>query len=198
MSKIKDNLILIFGILIICIVFLLGKSCGNKKSENILKPNITTITHYRDTIFPKDTIYVYNIKPGKSKIVHDTAYKVVYMDSTECNTVRFYEDSTITDRYNIYSKKYIQGKFLTEARSVKLKVPLIIKDSVVIKKDSLIFKPAKYEVKVGVLASFNMLAPVGELSINKCSYLLGYDPFNKQPIIGFKYRLFNWTPKNKK
>jgi hypothetical protein len=193
--KFKDNLELIGAIFIICIVFFLGKRCGDNK-QNIIKPDnsiVKTIVKYRDTIFPKDTVYLYKIKIGKSKV--DTFYKPVYLDSTTCNKVYVYNDSLIAKDYNIYSKTHVQGTLRNLELGVKLKVPLIIKDSIIIKKDSLIYKPSKYELHIGLNAGSNMLAPSIELSINKLTYMVGYNPFNNNPIIGIKYRL--WKSKNK-
>ena len=53
-TKIKDNWNLIATFLIICVVFLWGKSCGNKVIA-LTEPKVVTVTNYRDTIFPVDT-----------------------------------------------------------------------------------------------------------------------------------------------
>lgn len=189
--KISDKLVLVFAVVIVCVVFLLGKSCGDNKDKNIIKPKeVITIKEYRDTIFPKDTLYITKIKIGKPRI--DTVYDIIYVDSNMCNNVFIYEDSTITKDYNIYSIKRIQGILREEVRSVKLKVPLVIKDSVVItiKHDSLVFKPSKYVVHVGILATPRFLAPTLSLGIDRSTYMIGYDPFNKSPLIGCSFRLW--------
>lgn len=200
LDKIGQNLGKILVIILLIIVFLLGHQCGNKIwSKNDFKTHIdTTIVHTTDTIFSKDTVLKYAFKPGKIK--RDTITKIIYLDSTQCNRIYIYQDSIITKDYNIYSKKHIQGILRYDTIGVKLKVPLRIYDTtkITIKKDSLIFRQDKYQIHVGLLASTKMLAPSIDLSINKCTYLVAYDPFNKQPIIGFKYRLFSWTPKKKK
>ena len=195
LDKIKDNFNLIGTVLIICIIFLWGKSCGTKEFKPE-EPEIITITNYRDTIFPVDTFKVYDIKPGKK--IHDIIYKPVYLDSTECNKVFLYSDSIKTKEYDIYSKAYVQGLFKNLNLKVKLKVPLMIKDCTIIKKDSLIYRPDKYELHAGIIVGLKVLSPTIDLSIDKCTYSIGYDPFNKQPIIGFKYRLIGWTPKKRK
>lgn len=195
LEKIKNNLSWIFVIICLIIIFLLGKSCGNKSKE-VVPLKVITVIEYKDTIFPKDTIIVYSIRIGKP--IHDTIIKPIYLDSSNCNKVYTYQDSLKTKEYNIYTRADVQGLLRDLKLSVKLKVPLIIKDSVVIKKDSLIFKPNKYQIQVGLLTSTKMIAPSIDLSIDKCTYTIAYDPFNKQPIIGFKYRLFSWTPKKDK
>ena len=195
LEKIKNNLSWLFIIICLIIIFFFGKSCGNKSKEAV-KTNVITIVQYKDTIFPKDTTIVYKLK--LSKPIHDTILKLVYLDSSQCNRIYIYKDSIETKEYNIYSKAHIQGILRSLDLSVKLKVPLIIKDSVIIKKDSLIFRPDKYQIQMGLLTSTKMIAPSIDLSINKCTYMIAYDPFNKQSIIGFKYRLFSWTSKKYK
>ena len=194
-EKIKDNFNLIATVLIICIVFLWGKSCGTKEFKPE-EPTVITITNYRDTIFPVDTFKVYDIKPGKR--IHDTIYKPIYLDSTQCNKVFIYSDSIKTKEYDIYTKAHVQGLFKNLNLKVKLKVPLMIKDCTIIKKDSLIYRPDKYELHAGIIVGLKILSPTIDLSIDRCTYSIGYDPFNKQPIIGFKYRLIGWTPKKRK
>ena len=85
----KDNLFLVFVIVGIAMAFLLGKSCNENKEANILKPVVITTTQYRDTIFPKDTIYENKWYPSKPK--HDTVW--VPLDSVDCNKVVTYEDT---------------------------------------------------------------------------------------------------------
>jgi hypothetical protein len=194
-SKIKDNWNLIATVLIICVIFLWGKSCGTKEFKPE-EPKIITITNYRDTIFPVDTFKVYDIKPGKP--IHDTIYKPVYLDSTKCNKVFLYSDSIKTKEYDIYTKAYVQGLFRNLDLKVKLKVPLMIKDCTVVKKDSLIYRPYKYEIHAGGIIGFKTLIPVIEMSINKATYGAGYDILNKSIIFTAKYRLHGWTSKSKK
>ena len=182
----KDNLFLVFVIVGIAMAFLLGKSCNENKEANILKPVVITTTQYRDTIFPKDTIYENKWYPSKPK--HDTVW--VPLDSVDCNKVVMYEDTFKKPEYEIYARTNVQGILRDLTLGVKLKVPLIIKDSVIIKKDSIFFYPSKYSVCVGVIASPKTLAPSIMFSKNRSIYTIGYDPFNKQPVIGYSYRLW--------
>lgn len=193
---ILDKIELICAIIIIAIIFYLGKQCGSSKTNKILPDKVVTITNYRDTIFPKDTFIVYKLKP--SKPIHDTVEKPIYLDSTQCNRIYVYSDSVKTKEYDIYSKAHIQGILRNLNLKVKLKVPLKIHDSTIVKIDSLIYKPYKYEIHTGIIITPKIIAPMIDLSIDKCTYSIGYDPFNKYPVIGFKYRLLQWTPKHKK
>jgi hypothetical protein len=192
-SKIKDNWNLIATVLIICVIFLWGKSCGTKEFKPE-EPTVITITNYRDTIFPKDTIYESKWYPSKPK--HDTVW--VPLDSVDCNKVLVYNDTIKKVEYEAYTQTTIQGVLRDIKLGIKLKVPLMIKDCTVVKKDSLIYRPYKYEIHGGLIVGLTMLAPTIDLSIDRCTYSIGYNPFNRQPIIGFKYRMFGWTPKKKK
>lgn len=197
-SKIKDNWNLIATMIIICIVFLWGKSCGNKTIEPT-EPKVITVTNYRDSIFPKDTVITFKDKPVPYPVyIHDTTLIPQPVDSLELNRFFVYNDSTEDSNVKIYSKIVTQGKTLSSFKpSYKLKVPLIIKDSTVVKQDSLVYRPYKYEIHAGSIVGFKVLAPVVEMSINKATYGAGYDILNKSIIFIVKYRLFGWTPKKK-
>lgn len=197
--KIKDNWNLIATVIIICLVFLWGKSCGTKVIEP-QEPKVITVTNYRDTIFPPDTIINLPTKlvPYPVYVKDTSGLKPQPVDSLELNRFFVYNDSTEDSNIKIYSKIVTQGKTLNSFKpSYKLKVPLIIKDSTVVKQDSLIYKPYKYEIHAGGIVGFKTLAPVIEMSINKVTYGAGYDILNKSIIFTAKYRLFGWTPKKK-
>lgn len=196
MNKIKENISLIFTILIICIVFWFGRSCGKAIiPKTNLEPNTDTfISHKVDTIWARDTVLKYALK---LKYKHDTIIKPIYLDSTECNRVYVYEDTIRTKEYDLYRKSHVQGKLRYDTTGVKLKVPIMIKDCTVVKKDSLIFKPNKYEIHAGLVASPVSLYPIIEMSVDKNTFGIGYDPFNKIPYISYKFRIISWTPKKK-
>lgn len=198
-SKIKDNWNLIATVIIICIVFLLGKSCGNKVIEPT-EPKVVTVINYRDTIFPPDTIINLPTKlvPYPVYVKDTSGLKPQPVDSLELNRFFVYNDSTEDSNIKIYSKIVTQGKTLNSFKpSYKLKVPLIIKDSTVVKIDSLVYRPYKYEIHVGGIVGFKTVAPVIEMSINKATYGAGYDILNKSVIFTVKYRLVGWIPKKK-
>lgn len=194
-NRIKDNWNLIATVIIICVVFLWGKSCGNKIIEP-QEPEIIIVTKYRDTIFPVDTFYSHTVIPGKPRIIHDTI-PVYFLDSTECNRYYVYTDTIKDSKYEVISKQTIQGRLSSSDIKVKLKVPLVIKDSTVVKMDSLVYRPYKYEIHAGGIVGFKTLSPVVEVSINKATYGAGYDILNKSIIFTAKYRLFGWNPKKK-
>lgn len=198
--KLKENLELIGAIVLVCAVFFLGKSCGNKQFKPE-EPKVITITNYRDTVFPPDTIINLPTKliPYPVYVKDTSGLKPQPVDSLELNRFFIYNDSTEDSNVKIYSKIVTQGKTLNSFKpSYKLKVPLIIKDSTVVKQDSLIYIPYKYELHASILATPKMLAPMLELSVDKWSYSAGYDPFNKQPVVQVKYRITGWKSGNKK
>lgn len=196
--KIKNNWKIISIIIIGLIVFLWGKSCGNKVIE-LQKPKVVTVTNYRDTIFPKDTVIKFKDKLVPYPVYIDTnTYVPKPIDSLELNRFFVYNDSIENSNIKIYSKIVTQGKTLNSFKpSYKLKVPLVIKDSAVVKQDSLVYRPYKYEIHAGGIVGFETVAVTADLSIDKCTYGFGYDFINKAPVISFKYRLYGWTPKKK-
>jgi len=111
-----------------------------------------------------------------------------------------YYDTARSKDVVIYSTDTVIGSLVGKKLSYKLLVPLKIIDTTIVEitKDSLIFVPNKYEIHAGLIASPKMLAPTIEFSIDRSTYGIGYDPFNKQPVISYKYRLFSWTPKKRK
>jgi hypothetical protein len=189
----KSVLEFILAVFAMIIIFFVGKSCSvTPKPETIIQHE----WHYRDTIFPKDTIYSDRWYPSKSRV--DTFWKEPLSPNVDCNRLLSYTDTFKKKEYDIYSNVTVQGELKGMLLNVKLKVPLMIKDCTVVKIDSLVYRPYKYEIHGGIVVSPRMFAPVAEVSIDKSTYMLGYDPFNKQPIIGFKYRIFGWTPKKRK
>lgn len=205
LEKIKLNLNLIFLILVIILAFLLGKSCNNKTVFNSsVLDNKTTITstHKRDTILPKDTVYILKDKPVPYPVYIDSGhYNIKPVDSLELYRFFVYKDSIEDKNIKIYSTIVTQGKTLSSFKpKYKLKVPLTIIDSVkTLRVDSVfITKSSKYQISAGLIASSKMLAPMLDLSINRSTYSVGYDPFNKTPVIGFKYKLIGWNPRRKK
>lgn len=198
-NKIKDNWNLTATVIIICVVFLWGKSCGSKEFKP-QEPKVVTVTNYRDTIFPPDTIINLPTKlvPYPVYVKDTSGLKPQPADSLELNRFFVYNDSTEDSNIKIYSKIVTQGKTLNSFKpSYKLKVPLIIKDSTVVKIDSLIYRPYKYEIHAGGIVGFNTAAITADLSVDKCTYGFGYDFINKAPLISFKYRLYGWIPKKK-
>ena len=110
-----------------------------------------------------------------------------------------YRDSTEDNNVKIYSNITTQGKTLNNTKlAYKLKVPLIIKDCTVVKRDTLIYRPYENEIHAGLIVGTKMVAPTLEMSVNKHTFGVGYDPINKQPIVLYKFRLFGWTPKKRK
>ena len=167
----KDNIKYLYLLIIFIISFLLGKQCSNNSSKTNYKPiTDTLILHKVDTIKSKDTIVKYAFKL-KYKI--DTLYQGVFIDSTNCNLTKLYEDSIITNNYNLYKKSYIKGLLINDTIGVKLKVPLKIIDStkIYITKHDTVYKPNIWSIKAGMLVSPNTLAPSIDYTKNKITTL---------------------------
>lgn len=198
LEKIGRNIGKIFLGLVAILLFFLGYQCGNK--DNSQSAVTKVVTNYRDTIFPKDTILTFKDKLIPYPVyIHDTTLLSLPTDSLDLYRFFVYNDSIEDSNIKIYSNILTQGRTLRKFKpSYKLKVPLIIRDSTVVKIDSFIYQEYKYKIYVGIIASPKMLAPTLDFSINRSTYSIGYDPFNKQPIIGFKYKLISWSPKKKK
>ncbi len=154
-KKLKDNLELIIVVTVICIVFWFGRSCGKQIVIPVLEPKIVTVTKYRDTIFPKDTIYSDKWYP--SKPVHDTVWPP--LDSVVCDKVLTYNDTLVKKEYDAYVQTTVQGVLRSSKLDIKLKVPLMIKDCTVVKIDSLIYRPYKYEIHTGVIVGTKSIIP---------------------------------------
>lgn len=200
MKNIRQNIDVICLVIIITIIFLLGRSCGsNNTSKTDLQTHTDTlIVHKTDTIIDTTKVFIFKyIKPKTKdslKVILDSSlfkglsYKRMYnSEFRDSNIVINGVDSTI-------------GYLISKQIRYKLLVPLRIYDSTTINitKDTFIYKPYKYEIHAGVIVGTKLLSPTIDLSINRSTYMIGYDPFNKQPIIGFKYRLIGWTPKKRK
>lgn len=200
MKNIRQNIYVICLAIFIATMFLFGRSCGsNNTSKTDLQTHTDTlIVHKTDTIMDTTKVFIFKyIKPktkDSSKVILDSSlfkglsYKRMYnSEFRDSNIVINTIDTTI-------------GYLTSKQIKYKLLVPLRIYDSTTIKitKDTFIYKPYKYEIHGGVIVGTKLLSPTIDLSINRSTYMLGYDPFNKQPIIGFKYRLIGWTPKKRK
>jgi len=192
------NLKYIFYSIIVIAFFIGGYQCGNGNinGKEYTNSSDTVKIHTRDTVFAKDTIISFKDKPVPYPVYIDTnTYKPLPLDSLELNRFFVYNDSIEDKNVKIYSKIVTQGKTLNSFKpSYKLKVPLIIYDSTKITiTDSVIIKEIKlprYQLDAGVIAGTSILAPVIEFKMNNISYMAGYDPFSKKPIIGIKVRLW--------
>lgn len=197
LEKIGQNIGKIFLGIIAIALFIFGYQCGSKNSntpEVTKNTSDTTSTHKRDTILPKDTVFSFKDKPVPYPVyIHDTLEVLKPIDSLDLHRFFVYNDSIEDSNVKIYSKIVTQGKTLNSFKpSYKLKVPLVIIDSVTTTIRDSIFstKLPKYQLSFGVVASPKMLAPIVDLTVNRSTYGVGYDPFNKQPIIKYSFRLW--------
>lgn len=184
MNKFKT----IFIIIGIVVAFLLGKECStntlqkeNKIHDTIFKIDIDTIYQDTGSIKFKDRPY-------------PVAYKVY--DNVDLDTdmvdamlkTRFYNEVYRDSSVEITVKDSILGYLLNQSISYKLLGIKQINTSktIIIPQPT----PLKYQFSMGIQASPQGLAALGELTVNKNQYGIGYDPFNKIPYIQYKRVLF--------
>ena len=189
----KDNIITTvkWGIILI-IVLLLLRECGPamKALININKPKAdTVVTHTRDTIWAKDTIYSFKkIRVPVPKIM------IHYLDTNNhnpCTNVKIYEDSLVDKNISIYYKDYVsQGELLNKELSYKLKVPLTIYDSIKTEIKIPTLYPPTFQLHAGVIGGSQIFAPEVSVSYKRHTFSAAYNITNKQPIIGYKFVLF--------
>ncbi len=182
---------LIKWIVIIILSILLFLEC--RKHINIpdsSKPQPDTVrVHDRDTIFPKDTIWSFRDRPVP-KYIHDTVEKPVAIDCEECKRMKLYLDTTSDKNITLFDSLWIQGLLRKRRTSYKLKVPLIITDSVTTTIKVPTLYPPNYELHVGTLIGYDLLAPTVDLSIKRHTMTVGYNIQTKQPILGYKFTIF--------
>lgn len=182
-QKLKD--ILIVGLLVVTFVLVLLKleHCKPINSPNITNSD-TTIVYSSDTIWAKDTLYVYQ----KSPTLTDSFY-IYEPDSTLCNYLREYQDTISDSNITIYTTDLVRGKLIESGLSYKLKVPIKIIDSVKTTITNTI-EPT-YNVSAGFILSKNNIAPMLSVSKKDVYLQVGYDIMNKGPVIGIGYRFYS-------
>ncbi len=184
----KNNLKLGFGVILIILIFILGKQCNNS-SKNDFKPiTDTLIINKTDTI--RDTLTVFKMKIN-------TIYRPIEIyksiDSNKYNNIRqyrVYQDTLRDTNIVIFIKDTILGYLENRQLSYKLLIPLKIYDTTTVIITKQIPKLPKYQLKIGTLISSNYLSPNIDFSINRNTYSLGYDITNKIPTIGYKYTIW--------
>lgn len=188
METIKNYIIFILTVIIM--LFLLFSKRKNNKDIKIEEKIIIKETH--DTIRPKPIIIylpeVNNIKPKKE-------IKIINIDSTLCNTQRYYQDSISDTNQTIYYDIVTTGKLDNLKIGYKLKVPLIINNykEVIISKN--IIKPPKFSLYGGISTIGNIngldIAPYVNINIGNKNIMYGYHILNKQHQIGISIKLFS-------
>jgi len=170
------------------LIFLLGRNCGNiANTQN--KPNTDTlILHKVDTI--RDTIRVFKFK---EKVIFKPLLIDKPIDTTVYSNIRqyrLYKDTLRDSNIVIYNHDTVLGYLASRSLSYKLLVPLKIYDStkVIITKE--IPKLPKYQLKIGLNATPKSLYPALDLTIKRNTYSAAYDPFNKIPMVGYKYTIW--------
>lgn len=184
-----------WGFIAILAIFLTTCGYNSLKEYNSLKKPINEpkevikVTH--DTVWSKaDTIYSFETKKKFIYLI-DTVYKPVLVTSEECNKTKLSIDTLDNSQITIYDSIYYQGILRKKHTAYKLKVPLMITDSVFIA----VPKPIvpEYQVNAGLAVGSNLLAPTVAVTKGRHTVGLGYNVQNKQPIVEYKFRL--WSSK---
>lgn len=186
-NKEKVVTIVKWGIILIIVILLL-QECGSTW-KTLLKANKpvanTTIIHHTDTIWTKDTIVVF--KPIRINVPIVTTITPT-QDTTQCNKIRIYTDSTSDKNITIYLKDTVQGYLLGTKPTYKLKVPLIINNTDSIKVPTLY--PPTFQLQGGLVLGSQLFAPEVGVSYKRHTLGLGYNMTNKQPIIRYSFVIF--------
>lgn len=178
---IKDLVVL--GSLFVCFIIVLHSVEKCKPIKPTTQLSDTTVIYSSDTIWAKDTLYVYKKTPSLTDSIF-----IYNTDSTMCNYIREYKDTIEDSNMVIFTDDLVQGRLIESGFSYKLKIPIKIIDSVTttITKTNI----EKYSISVGALGSTKQLTPI--LIFNKKDLYLqgGYDIVNKTPVLGIGYKIF--------
>lgn len=177
----KDIVIVVLLIVSFVIVLLKVEHCNPIKNQIV--GSDTIMEYSSDTIWSKDTLYVYK----KTPTLTDSIF-IYNTDTSICNYIREYKDTIEDTNIVIFTDDLIQGILIESGFSYKLKIPIKITDSVTttITKTNI----EKYSISVGALGSTKQLTPI--LIFNKKDLYLqgGYDIVNKTPVLGIGYKIF--------
>ena len=186
--KIADLKWIIVGI----IVLLLLRECRNTGLTliNAYKPaSDTTVLYSSDTIWAKDTIYVF--KPKKIFIVNvDTFWKPVPVDTNDFFRVYVSRDTFKNKDLDIFTETHYQGLLRQIKPSYKLKVPIKIIDSIktTIKVPTLY--PPVFQVQIGAQIGKDLISPEVGVSYKRNNIGVGYNLINKTPTLRYSYTIF--------
>lgn len=206
LQSLKDNKLKVIKWGLIALIALIGLvKCDSTINavKGLIKPSNsfidTVITTKRDTIWAKDTIYVFKPKPIVKPIyIHDTVLKPSSIDTLEIYRFFNYKDTLKDSNIDIYRDIITQGKTLRYNKiAYKLKVPLTIIDSVkttITKKDT-IYKQPKYSIGVGASVGTQLLCPTANFTIDRHTFGFGYNLQTKTPTIQYNFRL--WSSKKR-
>ncbi len=189
----KFNFKYIFIGVAIVLAFVLGNQCSNGSKSDLKPITDTFYVHTSDTIYPplkpitmpykKVIEYVYIKSP--SHALDSLTYQ-------ELNQWRLYSSTLSDSNLVLYIENTIQGFHRGRSVNYRLKVPLMIRDSVkmTITKQIPIPVLPNWQIGAGALVTPKGISFMVDYSKNRNTFILGYDPFNKVPTIGYKRILF--------
>lgn len=197
--KIMDNVKFFLTLITVGIalfILLNLKTCGCKTKIQEVRDSLIQTNHIVDTIYAKDTIYIF--KKIKIKVLDSLANKT--KDSTNLNVLRVYNDSLNDSNITINYKDTVLGKLISKDLSYKLKVPIKILDTTIITKTytntitKTEYKPSRFSLSTGFSGITNKqtigLEPFIKADIKTIGLQYGYDFINKNHRISISKQLF--------
>lgn len=178
----KDIVIVILLIVSFVIVLLKVEHCNPIKNQIV--GSDTVMEYSSDTIWSKDTLYVYK----KTPTLTDSIF-IYNTDTSMCNYIREYKDTIEDTNIVIFTDDLIQGRLIESGLSYKLKIPVKIIDSVKITINNKITN--KYSLYGGVQLGYKSINPYIDFNKSKYQIGLGYDIYNKSPNIRLGYKLYS-------
>lgn len=186
MVNLKEWLILTLALVIMVLML---KGCFMKPV--VSEEPIPGIEYVHDTIFAKDTVIEFKKKyyPKWDSVLRiDTVFS--------CNQLkmdRLYNDTASDKNIDIFNRSEVTGILKSLKVSYKLKVPLIIKDSITI--TNVVYRPSKVSIYSGLELSGNKsnfnLSPFVSAGINKTIISVRYGILDKTFGIGVGYKIFS-------
>jgi len=178
MDKLKEWVIL--GLALVIMVLMLKGGCSKKEPNVIFKDSIR-ITH--DTVFAKDTVIEFKKKFYPK---WDSVFTVDTIRIEGLQMGRVYNDTVRDKNVDIFNRSEVIGMIKSSKVSYKLKVPLLITDSVFI--TSTVAIPPKVSLYAGLELSGNKdnfnLSPFLKLDVRKTTISARYGLLDKTVGIG--------------
>lgn len=186
-NNIKNYIIL--GLVLLCGILFMIKGCKPTPSKTEYIDNVVA-EHTYDTVYQKDTVVEFKtIYYPKVETITKIDYKV---DSNLCKYERTYNDTVTNLQLDIYDKSKVIGMLQSHDISYHLKVPIIIKDSVVVTKT--VVQPTKYGIyalgEVGGNLNTLNASVGGALKIKNKLLILKYGLLDHTYQVGFGIKLW--------
>lgn len=184
--------VVIFAISFICLLLLTLKACrGDFDGKTTPGDTIMVTTHTIDTIWA--TKVIHDLEKSNPK-PSDSSKVIGPIDSSLCNYIRVYRDSTIDSNVVIYHNDSVQGVILERHPKYRLKVPLTITHTINTEKTITIDNSDKFSVYGGLEVGGNKtkfeVGPYIRLNHKKLDIMYRRELIDKTHNIGLGYKIF--------